>query len=995
MRTSAWVTILGLAGLAVACGDQPTEVVPDREDRASRGQGTVTLATSNSGDGYSISTDKDDYQPGDTLYLTGAGWEPGDVLGIVLNDEPQTHPPHEWTVTVEGDGTFHDSTYVVDEGDLDVYFTLVATSQSTGQTLTVNFTDANISNNLAISPASISVAPGSSANYTISVPFGGNNTPCTASLSVPLPSGVTGTPSPASVTGASNDTPKSSALNLTVGAGVTPGTYTLTVTATPGSGCTGSNRTGTATLIVFGAATHLGIGQGPSTTPATAAITPAVTVNVLDANENIVASSAASITMAIGTNAGGGTLSGTLTQAAVSGVATFPGLSIDKAGNGYTLQATSGSLTAAVSGNFNVTVGVAARLQFVQQPSDGAAGVALATQPKVVVTDAGGNIRTSGAGSNSSITLTVTPGTGSGVVTCTTNPLAAVAGTATFAGCKISLAGTNYQLRATSGSLTLADSDPFDITNPDGAPPTVSCTQPDPNLWYGANVNVPCTASDPSGLAHPGTDASFTLSTNVPANTETSTASTGDRPVCDALNNCVTAGPFVFKVDRKAPDVNCGSADGAWHAEDVEIACTANDGGSGVTSGNGSFNLVTSVAANTEDANASTGSRNVSDLVGNSVTAGPVAGNKVDKKAPVVSCGTADGSWHADDVTIHCTSTDGGSGVAGGGASFDLTTNVAVGDETADAQTNDRTVADIVGNSVTAGPVGNNKVDKKAPQFTCEAAPLNWSASDVTRDCIAVDGGSGLAPTTDGSFSLSTTVLANTETDDAQTGTKELADAVGNKSTAGPLGNNKVDKKGPTLSLTCPNSPLLLNQPASASWMATDGGSGVASGFVTGSFSVPTNTVGQHTATAVAGLSHDNVGNPSTASGPCDYGVNYGFAGFFTPVDNGITKNGANSGQAIPLKWTLKDFNGNPVTSLANVNVTAVSLNCDQNTTTDLVEEYAAGASGLINKGDGSYQFNWKTPTSYAKSCKTLRLDLGEGTAQSPVYHTALFEFKK
>ena len=37
MRTSAWVTILGLAGLAVACGDQPTEAVPDREEEATAG----------------------------------------------------------------------------------------------------------------------------------------------------------------------------------------------------------------------------------------------------------------------------------------------------------------------------------------------------------------------------------------------------------------------------------------------------------------------------------------------------------------------------------------------------------------------------------------------------------------------------------------------------------------------------------------------------------------------------------------------------------------------------------------------------------------------------------------------------------------------------------------------------------------------------------------------------------------------------------------------
>ena len=42
--------------------------------------------------------------------------------------------------------------------------------------------------------------------------------------------------------------------------------------------------------------------------------------------------------MAIGTNPGGGTLSGTTTVAAVAGVATFSNLSINKAGTGYTLD---------------------------------------------------------------------------------------------------------------------------------------------------------------------------------------------------------------------------------------------------------------------------------------------------------------------------------------------------------------------------------------------------------------------------------------------------------------------------------------------------------------------------------------------------------------------------------------------------------------------------------------------------------------------------------
>ena len=58
--------------------------------------------------------------------------------------------------------------------------------------------------------------------------------------------------------------------------------------------------------------------------------------------------------------------------------------------------------------------------------------------------------------------------------------------------------------------------------------------------------------------------------------------------------------------------------------------------------------------------------------------------------------------------------------------------------------------------------------------------------------------------------------------------------------------------------------------------------------------------------------------------------------------------------------------------------------------TSDQIEEYAAGGSGLQNKGGGDYQFNWQTPKSYASSCKLLSVDVGDG-----VDHTANFRFTK
>src|SRR6185295_11422343 len=75
----------------------------------------------------------------------------------------------------------------------------------------------------------------------------------------------------------------------------------------------------------------------PANANAGASIAPAVQVAVQDAFNNTVTSSSASVTVAIGSNPGGGTLSGTTTVAAVNGVATFSNLSIDKVGTGYTL----------------------------------------------------------------------------------------------------------------------------------------------------------------------------------------------------------------------------------------------------------------------------------------------------------------------------------------------------------------------------------------------------------------------------------------------------------------------------------------------------------------------------------------------------------------------------------------------------------------------------------------------------------------------------------
>lgn len=140
-------------------------------------------------------------------------------------------------------------------------------------------------------------------------------------------------------------------------------TATLTAASAPGTATVtariaGAAITDTAVVTFTSAsqtATRLLFGVQPSSTPEGAVISPAVTVRAVDAGGATVPSFTGGITIALGTNPSGGTLAGTTTVAAVSGVATFGNLSIDEAGAGYTLAASAGGLAGATSNPFAVT----------------------------------------------------------------------------------------------------------------------------------------------------------------------------------------------------------------------------------------------------------------------------------------------------------------------------------------------------------------------------------------------------------------------------------------------------------------------------------------------------------------------------------------------------------------------------------------------------------------------------------------------------------------
>ena len=127
----------------------------------------------------------------------------------------------------------------------------------------------------------------------------------------------------------------------------TPGDRTVTGTF--------FGRTGTAVLhVTVGPPAALTFAVQPSKTRAGAPIGPSPAVRIVDAHGNPTRSTA-DITLSIGTNPRSATLSGTTTVAASAGLATFPGLSVDKTANGYTLVATAATIGSDTSTAFDVT----------------------------------------------------------------------------------------------------------------------------------------------------------------------------------------------------------------------------------------------------------------------------------------------------------------------------------------------------------------------------------------------------------------------------------------------------------------------------------------------------------------------------------------------------------------------------------------------------------------------------------------------------------------
>jgi len=210
--------------------------------------------------------------------------------------------------------------------------------------------------------------------------------------------------------------------------------------------------------------------------------------------------------------------------------------------------------------------------------------------------------------------------------------------------------------------------------------------------------------------------------------------------------------------------------------------------------------------------------------------------------------------------------------------------------------------------------------DTIPPKITCGGADGLWHAVDVGIACSVTDSGSGLSNPSDASFSLATGVAAGAETANATTGTRVVCDVAGNCATAGPIVGNKVDKKGPSLTLATPTNGAMyvLNQAMLAKFSCEDGGSGLAtcSGTVANGANLNTSSAGSKSFTVTA---TDAVGNLTKVTNTytvayANSGTCYGDAGHqvLQPV-NADGSSVFRQGSTVPAKFRVCDANGKSI----------------------------------------------------------------------------------
>jgi lysophospholipase L1-like esterase len=276
-------------------------------------------------------------------------------------------------------------------------------------------------------------------------------------------------------------------------------------------------------------------------------------------------------------------------------------------------------------------------------------------------------------------------------------------------------------------------------------------------------------------------------------------------------------------------------------------------------------------------------------------------------------------------------------------------------------------------------PVKVDKTGPNAPTLKADRAPDYAGGGGWYKDSVTVsttdNGDPNLADSSAGSGvdPKSIPAPATHSTSGSFTDEATLSDLVGNSSPTRSL-STQVDATAPSLSVTCPSS-VLLNGKASATVVASDGQSGLASD-PSGSVAVNTATVGAKTTERTT---TDNVGHATTKS--CTTVVGYAFSGILQPINpdgSSIFK----LGSTVPVKFSLTDAGG-VVQSAAIANLTIAKVDNSIDGTYVETSSTSAATTGTLFRYDPTsqqYIFNLGTK-ELSKGTWSLKVTLGDGNS--------------
>jgi hypothetical protein len=478
---------------------------------------------------------------------------------------------------------------------------------------------------------------------------------------------------------------------------------------------------------------------------------------------------------------------------------------------------------------------------------------------------------------------------------------------------------------------------------PDSTPPVIT-----PNVsgtlgnngWYVSNVTVSWTVSDPeSTITSQSGCGTTSITTDTAGQTLTCTATSAG----GTSSHSVTIKRDATKPTASASATANGGAytSGTWTNKTVTVSFTGTDNMSGIAG-------CTAAAVLSSDGANQSALGTCTDNAGNVSNSVTFTGINIDKTPPTLTGSRSPAAnsygWNNTDVTVSFTCTDGLAGVATPPVSPQVVSTEGAG------QSRSATCTDNAGNTASV-TVNSINIDKTKPTASASASPgpnaNGWNNTDVT---VSFDGSDSLS----GIDACSPPVTLSSE-GAGQSASGTCTDKAGNVSDPATASGINIDKTPPTLDPSVSPNLVVLNGSATASPNASDNLSGVATSSCG---SVTTSAIGSYTVNCTATDKADN-----TATASVSYNVIYDFGGFLPP----LTADGRDTfkkGSVVPVKFQLKDANGNFVTN-ATASLTVFYLGTAVAPADEpVINIVGAGDSGNTFRYDltsNQYIFNWST----------------------------------